>query len=146
MKNPLKDLYEALGENPRNQRYPSVMKLDDHSKQEIDTLTEEAYSTEFFLESPRTAHEETTYQQRSRLRLEYPPERAPVQFKLQKRTSELSLTTTPPVQNFTPLQLAAAKIPEIQHFKKSPSDQKFSILNEAEVRRIIKNEKYNKIL
>ena len=127
------ELRDALGANPRNKYYPSVMKLDDHSRDTIELLTTEAYSSEFFLESPRTDQERMTYEQRNQLRLEYPPERAPVQYQLQKRTSELNLVTPPPVQNYTPLQLAADRVKEERVKNKSSSSKKFSVLHEAQV-------------
>ena len=121
-----------MGDNPKNHEYPSVMNLDEHSKESIDSLTTASYSSDFFLESPRTNHEERlTFQHRNQLRLEYPKERAEAQYTLQKRTSELTLSTTPPVQNFTTLQLQADRVQVLKIRDRNSDSKKFTILDEA---------------
>ena len=133
---------DALGENPKNQKFPTVMRLDDHTRDDIEALTTASYSSDYFVESPRTQHEERlTYQQRNQLRLEYPPERAPTQHLLQKRTSELTLSTTPPVQNFTRLQLQADRIQELKIKDRHSDTRKFAILDEAKRMMLAHNEK-----
>ena len=62
--------------------------------------------------------------------MEYPPERAPFQYNLQKQTSELSLVTPPTVQTLTPLQLAADRV-QVNKERQKRVQQKFSILDEV---------------
>ena len=86
------------------------------------------------MDSPRTTIERQTFQERNQIRLEYPPERAPTQYQIQKRTSELSLTVPTAVESLTPIQLAADRVAQLRLQPKPKSQKAFSILDEAEVK------------
>ena len=127
-----KMLREALLEDPRNQRHPSVMKENDEMKRVLEQTTRESLSEDFFVEFPRTEVERQTFHQRQQLRLEYPPERAPAQYRLQKRTSELTLSTPPTVQSLTPLQIVENRTDRLRQQSKTADKKKFSTLDETQ--------------
>ena len=127
-------LRDAMNETSSGDRFPSVMKNGDEDTQgQMETLTRESISGNFFMEEPRTEFEAKTRSQRDQLRLEYPPERAPAQFSLQKRTSHLTLTTAPAIEHMTPLQLKASQVQEIKATEKALSRPKYTILEESKV-------------
>ena len=51
-----------------------------------------------------------SFEELKQARLEYDEDQAPFQTVLQRRTSELTLTTAPPVETFAPLEIATLKI------------------------------------
>lgn len=125
-------LREAMRDDPRNLRHPTVMKENEDLKKCLEQTTRESLSEDFFVEHPRTEMERMTFNQRQQLRLEYPPERAPAQYHLQKRTSELSLSTPPTVQSLTPLQIVANRTNMLRQQSKRTDTKKFSLLDEAQ--------------
>ena len=128
-------LRDALKQTPNALQFPSVMKnRDEETQSQMEALTRESISDTFFMEEPRTEFESKTRSQRDQLRLEYPPEKAPAQFSLQKRTSHLTLTTAPAIQHMTPLQLKASQVQEIKAIEKSTPRPKFTILEESKVK------------
>ena len=128
-------LRDAMNETYNNdQFFPSVMKPNDEETQsQMETLTRESISDNFFMEVPRTEFESKNRSQRDQLRLEYPPEKAPAQFSLQKRTSHLTLTSAPAIQHMTPLQLKASQVQEIKAMEKTTAKPKYTILEESKV-------------
>ena len=127
-------LRDALNETPSGDRFPSVMKYrDEETQSQLETLTRESISENFFMEEPRTEFESKTRSQRDQLRLEYPPEKAPAQFSLQKRTSQLTLSTAPAIEHMTPLQLKASQVQEMKAMEKTISRPKYTILEESMV-------------
>ena len=129
-------LKDAMSQDPRNRNHPTVMSVDAHSKQAIEQVTRLSLSDTFVLDVPRTRVEQQTFREREQLRLEYPPERAPAQHHLQKRTSELSLSVAPNVESLTPIQLAAERVQALRQRPKT--EKKFNILDEVQVSLILR--------
>ena len=125
-------LRAAMLENPRNQRHPTVMKENEDLKKCLEQTTRESLSEDFFVEHPRSELERMSFQQRQQLRLEYPPERAPAQYHLQRRTSELTLSTPPTVQSLTPIQIVANRTNMLRQQSKRTEKKKFSLLDETQ--------------
>ena len=126
-------LADAMKTDPRNRDHPSVMKNDSQSQKQIEQITRLSLSDTFFVDSPRTEVESQSFGERERLRLAYPPDRAPVQYQLQRKTSEMTLTVPSQVQSLTPLQLKAEKIQSIRGQPKQAHEKRFTILDEAQV-------------
>ena len=128
-------LRDAMSRTPISQNFPSVMKSrSEESLNQLETLTRESISSNFFMEEPRTEFEQKTRAQRDQVRLEYPPDKAPAQFLLQKRTSHLTLTTAPTIQHMTPLQLKVSQVKEIKTMEKMVKKPKYTILEESQVK------------
>ena len=127
-------LRDALSKTPQNSNFPSVMKSrSEESLNQLETITKESISSNFFMEEPRTDFELKSRAQRDQARLEYPPDKAPAQYLLQKRTSHLTLTTAPVIQHMTPLQLKASQVREIKAVEKTGRKPKYTILEESQV-------------
>ena len=136
-----KALQEALKDQPNvgrsGETLPSVRRERDDDGTELATLSREAFDDEW--DGPRNEFEASqSLAQQEQARLEYPEERAPFQYALQKRTSEVSLATPPAVSSMTQSQIAASRVrAEREQTQASEtrgeSDRKsFAILNETE--------------
>ena len=105
--------------------------------EEMMTLSREAFDEEWT--GPRNEFEAgQSHQQAVQTRLEWPEEKAPFQFALQKRTSEVTLTMQPLVRHLTQVQLEASRIrADIRQeknaaFRGENPKKTFAILNEME--------------
>ena len=127
-----KALREAMLEIPKNVKHPSIMRDDEELRRSLEQTTKESLSEDFFAEHPRSEMERMTFNQRQQLRLEYPPDRAKTQYHLQKRTSELTLSTPPTVQSLTPIQIVANRTDMLREQSKRGDTKKFSILDETQ--------------
>ena len=121
-------------------RLPCIKRDPDEDGPTLLALSQEAFDDDFCdWSQPRNEFEaQLSNQGQERRRLEYPEERAPFQYTLQKKTSEVALSVQPPVKHLTQLQIAASrvraekseqKVLEARGLEKKKS---FVILNESE--------------
>ena len=101
----LRGLQAALEEEPRAKGYPCVFKSDPQERQRLLQITQNEPSL------PETMSSEIpSFEDARQARLEYNDKRAPFQHMLQRRTSELTLSSAPPVETMTQLKIASLKI------------------------------------
>ena len=101
----LKAVQATLNEEPTAVNYPCAFKEAPSERQRLLTITDHPPSL------PETMSSDIpSFEAFKQTRLEYDAEQAPFQTMLQRRTSELTLTTAPPVETFAPLEIAKLKI------------------------------------
>ena len=109
----------------------------DDDGEEIVTLSREAFEDDWT--GPRNEFEaQQSHHQREQARLEYPEERAPFQYALQKKTSEVTLTTPPVIRQMSELQIQTSRSRAERErenqaeLRGEDSRKRFAILNETE--------------
>ena len=101
----LKALQATLNNEPRAINHPCAFKEVPSERQRLLAITDHTPSL------PETMSTDIpSYEDLKQARLQYDEEMAPFQTALQRRTSELTLTTAPPVETFAPLEIATMKI------------------------------------
>ena len=101
----LRGLQAALEEEPRARGYPCVFRENPQERQRLLQITQNEPTL------PETLSSEIpSFEDARQARLEYGENQASFQHMLQRKTSELTLSSAPPVETFTPLKIASLKI------------------------------------
>ena len=138
-----KNLQEALKKDPSVSysgiQLPSVRRefTPEDDGQELSTLSREAFTDVWT--GPRNDFEaQQSHSQEEKARLEWEEDQAPFQYALQKRTSEVTLTTVPTVNIMSERQIQASRSradknrEESAEFRGEDTKKRFEILNETE--------------
>ena len=118
----LKAVQATLEDEPRAEGFPCAFRQVPEERQKLRDITRYKPSL------PETISTDIpSFEDRKQARLEYDEEMAPFQTMLQRRTSELTLSTAPPVETMTPMVIASKKIEQAaeadyQKKKKAESD------------------------